>query len=348
MSGLRNHFLRRLSPAMVLALVALVVALSGTATAAGLLVTSKQDKDGTIQTVDISKSAQAQLKRAEGDGVEGSWIVTVMRVNPPPNVPATFQVADDLRPRRRHDRNEQHGTTLRGPAHGSWERIDGRLYATTMVFFRFDPQTGAFAGTQKVNRTMRLSQDAQTFEAVSLVTQYDPDGVVTVSGLRATETANASGSSASQTSRSSPPEEGEAMLHRPSRLSLIATSTAMSLALLLTAATAALADRRPKASMPAGRPTRSPRRPSSSTPRPACSNTPRRDLRHRLPGGGAEQRALSLPLWLPATEQRAPVPDSLPTTTSSSPCRASRDTLASAGRPAALHVGLPTALPSSP
>jgi hypothetical protein len=35
---------------------------------------------------------------------------------------------------------------------------------------------------------MRLSQDGQTFEAVSLASQYDPDGVLTVGGLRATET----------------------------------------------------------------------------------------------------------------------------------------------------------------
>src|SRR3954449_6571234 len=93
MSTARNHFLRKLSPAMVLAIAALVVALGGPATAAGVLVTSNQIKDGTIQTVDISKSAQAQLKRAEssGNSVEGSWIVTVTRVNPPANVPPTFK-----------------------------------------------------------------------------------------------------------------------------------------------------------------------------------------------------------------------------------------------------------------
>ena len=57
-----------------------------------------------------------------------------------------------------------------------------------MLFFRFSPQTGALLGTQKVSRTMRLSQDGQTFEAVSLAAQYDPDGVLTLGGLRATET----------------------------------------------------------------------------------------------------------------------------------------------------------------
>ena len=189
MSTPRIHFLRKLSPAMVLALLALVVALSGTATAAGLLVTSKQIKDGTIQTVDISKSAQAQLKStgSTGNTVEGSWIVSVTRVNPPANVPPTFESLMTFDPGGSLTEASNTGTALRGPAHGVWERIDGRSYATTMLFFRFNPQTGAFLGTQKVS-TMRLSQDGQTFEAVSLAAQYDPDGVLTLGGLRATET----------------------------------------------------------------------------------------------------------------------------------------------------------------
>ncbi len=85
MSERRNRFIRKLSPAMVLSMLALAVALTGTATAAGVLVTSKQIKNGTIQTVDISKSAQAEMKRtaSHGNSVEGSWIVTVTRLNPP-------------------------------------------------------------------------------------------------------------------------------------------------------------------------------------------------------------------------------------------------------------------------
>jgi hypothetical protein len=43
-----SRFLPR-SPATALAVVALIVALSGSASAAGVLVTSKQIKDGTIQ-----------------------------------------------------------------------------------------------------------------------------------------------------------------------------------------------------------------------------------------------------------------------------------------------------------
>jgi hypothetical protein len=186
----RIHFLRKLSPAMVLAMLALVVALSGTAAAAGVLVTGKQIKDGTIQTVDISKRAQAQLAHAmsNGNSVEGSWVVTVTRLNPPPNVPPTFKSLMTFDSGGGLTETSNTGTTLRGPAHGSWESVEGRSYATTMLFFRFNPQTGAFLGTQRVSRTMRLSHDGQTFEAVSLAAQYDPDGVLTLGGLRATET----------------------------------------------------------------------------------------------------------------------------------------------------------------
>lgn len=186
-----SRVLPKSSPATVLAMLALLVALTGTAAASGVLVTSKQIKDGTIQTVDINKAAQAQLKRGESDGnsVEGSWMITVTRVNPPPGVPATFKsLMTFAAGGGLVETSSTAGSTRRSPAHGAWERISGRLYATTMVFFRSDPVTGAFVGTQKVNRTMRLSQDGQTFEAVSLAAQYDVNGVLTLGGLRATET----------------------------------------------------------------------------------------------------------------------------------------------------------------
>jgi len=60
------------SPAMVVALVALFVALGGTGTAATLLVTSKQIKDGTIQVRDMSRQATRSLRGAQGPvGAEG-------------------------------------------------------------------------------------------------------------------------------------------------------------------------------------------------------------------------------------------------------------------------------------
>lgn len=54
-------YFRRPSPGLLLGILALVVAMTGSAVAASLI-TSKQIKDGTIQTKDISKKARAQLK----------------------------------------------------------------------------------------------------------------------------------------------------------------------------------------------------------------------------------------------------------------------------------------------
>jgi hypothetical protein len=54
---MRTRFLsRRPSPAMVVALLALVVALGGTATAAGLLITGKQIKNGSVAGIDIKNN----------------------------------------------------------------------------------------------------------------------------------------------------------------------------------------------------------------------------------------------------------------------------------------------------
>jgi hypothetical protein len=57
----------RFSPGLVLASIALIVALGGTATAAGVpKVTSKQIKNGTIQLVDLSKRAKKQMRGRRG------------------------------------------------------------------------------------------------------------------------------------------------------------------------------------------------------------------------------------------------------------------------------------------
>src|SRR5262245_45365110 len=66
--------MRQLSPGTVLAMVALFVALTGTATAGGvaLIVTSANIKNGTIQTVDLSAGAKRALKGQRGPrGTDG-------------------------------------------------------------------------------------------------------------------------------------------------------------------------------------------------------------------------------------------------------------------------------------
>lgn len=57
---------RRLSPAMIVALVALVVALSGGAFAAGVKIASKDIKDGTIRSLDIRNGTIGSLDIRNG------------------------------------------------------------------------------------------------------------------------------------------------------------------------------------------------------------------------------------------------------------------------------------------
>jgi hypothetical protein len=62
MNAIKSCMRRRPSGSMVVAVLALVLATSGSAVAASVI-TSKQIKDGTIQTKDISKRARAQLAK---------------------------------------------------------------------------------------------------------------------------------------------------------------------------------------------------------------------------------------------------------------------------------------------
>jgi hypothetical protein len=64
--------MRKPSPALAVALIALFVALGGTATAGGLLITSRQIKNGTIQAVDINSRTLRTLAGRQGPaGAEG-------------------------------------------------------------------------------------------------------------------------------------------------------------------------------------------------------------------------------------------------------------------------------------
>jgi hypothetical protein len=61
----------------------------------------------------------------------------------------------------------------------TWKRIGGRLYAATGRHFVFNPTTGAFEGTRKINRTIELAADGESLKSVARVTTLDPqDNVV--------------------------------------------------------------------------------------------------------------------------------------------------------------------------
>jgi hypothetical protein len=65
--------MRRPSPALVVAMVALLVALAGSATAGRSLITSRDIKDGTIQLVDLNTHATAQLTAHAFTADRSAW-----------------------------------------------------------------------------------------------------------------------------------------------------------------------------------------------------------------------------------------------------------------------------------
>jgi hypothetical protein len=114
---------------------------------------------------------------SSGNQLIGTWQVAVNRPAPLPPL-QSLQVFTDEGSVIETANEWVVGGALRTAAIGSWEHINGRLYASTTVFFRFDPQTGAYLGTRKVNRTHELAQDGQSFSHVARVTTFDPNGNV--------------------------------------------------------------------------------------------------------------------------------------------------------------------------
>jgi hypothetical protein len=132
---------------------------------------------GLAATSAFGSSAQRSSKH-----ITGSWLVTVDRgpVLGPLSSLQTFTGTGSV--------IETANTVgIRGPSHGSWEHVSNRLYASTIVFFRFDQ--GSFVGTQTIRRTLRLSTDGDNFVAVSISELRDAAGNVVAANLRATETA---------------------------------------------------------------------------------------------------------------------------------------------------------------
>jgi hypothetical protein len=122
----------------------------------------------------VSTASGDDSNSSAGNQLAGTWRVTVNRPAPLPPLTSLQVFTDDGSVVE--DANEWPAT--RTPAYGSWQRVDGRRYANTTVFFRFNPQTGAYLGSQKINRTIQLAEDGQSISIAAHVTVLDPDGNV--------------------------------------------------------------------------------------------------------------------------------------------------------------------------
>jgi hypothetical protein len=120
-------------------------------------------------------TASAGAKSSDaGNQLAGAWKVTVNRPAPLPPLTSLQVFTSDGSVIEMA--NEWQAT--RTAQYGSWERVEGRLYASTAYIFRFDPQTGAHVATMKINRNIRLSEDGQSFTHAARATTYDLNGNV--------------------------------------------------------------------------------------------------------------------------------------------------------------------------
>jgi streptogramin lyase len=125
----------------------------------------------------VGAAASAGAKAVHGNKIEGTWVATINRPAPlPPLTSLQVFTADgglvEMSNEPQASRTAQYGT---------WERIGGRLYASTGMLFRFDPATGAHVATMKINGTIRLSDDGETFTRAARATTYDLSGNVIAS-----------------------------------------------------------------------------------------------------------------------------------------------------------------------
>ena len=121
-------------------------------------------------------AGSASNRHASGNRLAGTWIGTVIRPTPLPPVTSLQVYTGDGSVIEWGDDASGAG---RSAQFGTWERIGGRRYAASGTFFRFNPTTGAKVGSMKIDRTLRLSDDAQSFTAVAKVLTLDlSDNVV--------------------------------------------------------------------------------------------------------------------------------------------------------------------------
>lgn len=119
----------------------------------------------------VSASADRDAASDRAGKLVGSWIVDIDR----PGLPSlqslqTYTIGHGV------VETANGGAGARSAAHGAWQRIGHRTYAVTMVFFRYDPATGAYLGTVKLRRQIEVARDGQSFTGVSIGELRDPSG----------------------------------------------------------------------------------------------------------------------------------------------------------------------------
>ena len=114
----------------------------------------------------------------DGKQLNGSWTTTIQLTDAPPGAPTSFTALDTFLPGNSLlVSSSAPNPALRTLAHGTWVRTGDHSFASTFVWFRFDP-TGQYIGTQRVSRAMVLAKDGTSFQASDIVEVISPTGAV--------------------------------------------------------------------------------------------------------------------------------------------------------------------------
>jgi hypothetical protein len=124
-------------------------------------------------------AASGRPAHTHANKLAGTWVVTVPR--PAPLRPLiVLQHWNSDGTYLSYSGNGTLGDSPAGRSNefGVWERIEGRLYASSGSWLRYDTQTGAHIGSTRIDRTIRLSDDGDSFAVVAQARVLDLDGNV--------------------------------------------------------------------------------------------------------------------------------------------------------------------------
>src|SRR5215204_6769279 len=111
-------------------------------------------------------------------GIEGTWHLTITRETPPPGQPAVIEALVNYAADGTTTDSSNSGILRRTARYGEWDRIGERQYASSNLSFQFNPTTGAWTGTARLDRKVLLSEDGLSFVGVGRLTVYDVAGNV--------------------------------------------------------------------------------------------------------------------------------------------------------------------------
>jgi hypothetical protein len=123
-------------------------------------------------------TATGSSSNSHANQLAGTWVVTIQRAPLPPII--VYQAWNSDGTYLSYSGNGTLGDSPAGRSNefGTWERVDGRLYASSGSFLRYNTQTGAHIGYTRIDRNIRLSDDGESVAVVGRVRVLDLDGNV--------------------------------------------------------------------------------------------------------------------------------------------------------------------------